>query len=271
MAEEDHHVAVAVVPKFDMPRHQSNLSSNDVKSLVKRYEIPLDLHPGVPSEWHTMDQLPEDAIGLFDRFIEFSGIRVPFSTLLLALKHGHWYSFEKRVGKGAGGKIFCETFFGMKGWKDKFFFIDRRGILDAMAWRHHDSDVNDPFLDDDYSILDVRALAEKVIDLRPVHPGLLFTASRATTWDFSSFYPVFKDSRGSGYIITLLMYMRVGAAISAKEETTQHTTPPHPVHQSISDKTASQLEVEVEDPKVFTAKEKKKGTIQLKENLTLSP
>ncbi|GJV41690.1 hypothetical protein Tco_1420130 [Tanacetum coccineum] len=124
MAEEDHHVAVAVVPKFDMPRHQSNLSSNDVKSLVKRYEIPLDLHLGVPSEWHTMDQLPEDAIG---------------------------------------------------------------------------------------------------------------------------------------------------AAISAKEEITQHTTPPLPVHQSISNKTASQLEVEVEDPKVFTAKEKKKGTIQLKENLTLSP
>ncbi|GJV14551.1 hypothetical protein Tco_1359874 [Tanacetum coccineum] len=47
-----------------------------------------------------------------------------------------------------------------------FIFIDRRVIPDAMAWRHHDSDVNDTFPDDDFSILDVRALAENIIDLR---------------------------------------------------------------------------------------------------------
>nr|GEU54012.1 hypothetical protein [Tanacetum cinerariifolium] len=79
---------------------------------------------------------------------------------------GHWFSFEKRPGKGAGGKIFRETFSGMNGWKDKFFFIDKRAIPDAMAWRHHDFDVFDPMPDDDYSLLDVRALVENVIDLR---------------------------------------------------------------------------------------------------------
>ncbi|GJS56719.1 RNA-directed DNA polymerase, eukaryota, reverse transcriptase zinc-binding domain protein [Tanacetum coccineum] len=40
--------------------------------------------------------------------------------------------------------IFCETFSGMKGWKDKFFFVDRRAIPNAMAWRHHDFDVYEP-------------------------------------------------------------------------------------------------------------------------------
>ncbi|GKD69547.1 hypothetical protein Tco_1323637, partial [Tanacetum coccineum] len=96
-------------------------------------------------------------------------------------KQGHWFSFEKRAGKNAGGKIFNETFYGMKGWKDRFLFIDRRAIPNVMAWRHHDSKVNDVLPDDDFSILDVRALADKVIDLRPVPLELLFTAGLATT------------------------------------------------------------------------------------------
>ncbi|GJX15036.1 hypothetical protein Tco_0206794 [Tanacetum coccineum] len=95
-------------------------------------------------------------------------------------KQGHWFSFEKTVGKGSGGKIFRDNFSRMKGWKDKFFLIDRRAIPNAMAWRHHDSDVYDPLPDDDYSILDVRALAEQIVDLRPVHPALLFTAGLVT-------------------------------------------------------------------------------------------
>ncbi|GJS75567.1 hypothetical protein Tco_0725448 [Tanacetum coccineum] len=71
-------------------------------------------------------------------------------------KQGHWYSFEKRVGKGAGGQIFRETFSGLKGWKKIFFFLERRAIPDAMAWRHHDSDINDPVFEDGFSASDVQ-------------------------------------------------------------------------------------------------------------------
>nr|GFB54930.1 hypothetical protein [Tanacetum cinerariifolium] len=121
-------------------------------------------------------------------------------------KQGNWFYFKKRVGKGAGGKIFRETFSRMKGWKDKFFFIDRREILDAMAWRHHDSNVNDPLPDDDYSPLDVRTLAERVVDLRPVHLGLLFTIGLATTWDFLGFYPIFQDTEGNDDMLLLCLH-----------------------------------------------------------------
>ncbi|GJV24540.1 hypothetical protein Tco_1377235 [Tanacetum coccineum] len=83
-------------------------------------------------------------------------------------KQGHWFSFEKRVGKKCRGPI-----------------------PNAMAWRHHDSDVNDILPDNDFSIMDV-------IDLRPVHPDVLFVVGLATTWDFPSFLTIFKDTEGNG-------------------------------------------------------------------------
>ncbi|GJV81685.1 hypothetical protein Tco_1517555 [Tanacetum coccineum] len=95
-----------VVPKFDMPLHQSLISSKDVKNLTRKYNILLDLHPCTPTEGWTMDQLPEEHIGL--------------------------------------------------------------------------------------------TLADKVIDLRPVHPGLLFAARLLTTWDFPGSLPIFKDTEGNG-------------------------------------------------------------------------
>ncbi|GJQ91874.1 hypothetical protein Tco_0003013 [Tanacetum coccineum] len=253
MVEEDCSVEVAVVLKFDIPNHQSKLSPKDVKSLAKKYNIPLDLHPCAPSEGWTMDKLPEEVIGLYEQFFEFSGLRVPFSTLLLAC-----------VGENTGGKIFNETFSGMKGWKDKLFFIDMRVIPDAMAWRHHDSDVNDTLSDNDFSLLDVRALVEKVIDLRPMHPGLLFAVGLATTWDFPGFYHIFKDTGGN--VITMSEYLRFpflfevliakGAVVPATHPVGQNTTPPLPVGQPIPNKTDDQLE---EKKKAQTATKKKEN------------
>nr|GFA12433.1 hypothetical protein [Tanacetum cinerariifolium] len=113
-------------------------------------------------------------------------------------KQGYWFSFEKIVGKGAGGQIFQETFSGLKGWERRFLFLDRRAIPDAMAWRHHDSDINDYVLEDGFSEQDVQTLAERVIDLRPVPLGLFFQGGLATTWDFPRFHPVFKGTEGNG-------------------------------------------------------------------------
>ncbi|GKE88285.1 hypothetical protein Tco_1565760, partial [Tanacetum coccineum] len=50
-----------------------------------------------------------------------------------------------------------------------------------------------------------------------------------------------------------------GTAISANNQIEQNTTPPLPVGQPISDKIESQLEVEVEDPKVIASRKKKKA------------
>nr|GEW29972.1 hypothetical protein [Tanacetum cinerariifolium]GEW76820.1 hypothetical protein [Tanacetum cinerariifolium] len=70
-----------------------------------------------------------------------------------------------------------------------------------MAWRHHDSDINDPAPKDGFSMQDVEALTEKVIDLRLVPSGLLFQGGLATTWDYLGFRLIFKDTEGNGNVL----------------------------------------------------------------------
>ncbi|GKA30901.1 hypothetical protein Tco_0717206 [Tanacetum coccineum] len=294
MSEEDQAAGVTALPKFDMPSHESEITSKDVKSLALRHGVPLDLHPVSLRKGWTMNKLPDDMIGLYEQYFEFSGIRVPFSTFLLAVikhfrslgivpsvslfrvfykisKQGHWFSFEKRVGKGAGGQIFQETFSGLKGWKKIFFFLDRRAIPDAMAWRHYDSDVNDPVLEGGFHASDVQLLTEQVVDLWPVPYGLLFHGGLATTWDFPGFRPVFKDTEGN--VVTMSEFLRFpflsGASILKGPPLTsqkQYTTRPLPSDQPIPEKTNHQKRVEVEDLKIVAIRERKaRAAVKTKE------
>ncbi|GKD93149.1 hypothetical protein Tco_1372986 [Tanacetum coccineum] len=150
-------------------------------------------------------------------------------------KQGDWFTFERRVGPGSGGKILNETFSGLKGWKKRFFFLDRRAIPQAMAWRHHDSDIHDPLPTDGFRASDVVTLTNQSIDIRPVPSGLLFHVGLATTWEFSGFLPFF-----------LL-----------EDAIVLHTTGPLPVTQSLSEKTARLKEVEIPDPKIVAIRERK--------------
>ncbi|GJS76733.1 hypothetical protein Tco_0726614 [Tanacetum coccineum] len=140
MSEEDHHVDVGTLPKFDMPLYTSKMTAKDVKSLSLRYVIPLDLHPiSLTKEW-TMAKLPDDMIACAVRVEPIDHVRTVLS---------------------------------------KF----RRAILDAIALRHHDSDINDPVPEDDFNASDFQLLTEQ--------GGL------ATTWDFPGFHPTFKDTEGN--------------------------------------------------------------------------
>ncbi|GJR74431.1 hypothetical protein Tco_0086796 [Tanacetum coccineum] len=170
MSEEDQTVDVTMLPKFDMPSYESEMTSKDVKSLALQHRIPLELHPVALTKGWTMDQL--------------------------------------------------------------------RAIPDAMVWRHHDSDFNDPVPEDGFQASDVLLLTERVIGLQPVPSGLLFYGGLATTWDFPGFCPIFKDTEGNDRI-------------------EQHTVRPLPIDQTIPEKTAHQKEVEVEDPKIVAARERK--------------
>ncbi|GJS41511.1 hypothetical protein Tco_0566554 [Tanacetum coccineum] len=166
---------------------------------------------------------------------------------------------------GSGGKILNETFSGLKGWKKRFFFLDRRAIPQAMAWRHHDSDIHDPLPTDGFHASDVVTLTNQSIDIRPVPSGLLFHAGLATTWEFSGFLPVFKDTEGN--VVTMSEYLRFpfldgatieqGGALSARDAITQRTTGPLPVNQSLPEKTARLKEVEISDPKIVVIRERK--------------
>ncbi|GJU07059.1 hypothetical protein Tco_1123489, partial [Tanacetum coccineum] len=60
----------------------------DLNDLIIKYKQPRDLHPQLPSEDFVMSKLPNDAIGIYHRIFDFSGVRIPFSLFLLALiKH----------------------------------------------------------------------------------------------------------------------------------------------------------------------------------------
>ncbi|GJY08256.1 hypothetical protein Tco_0375310 [Tanacetum coccineum] len=288
MSKEDQTLEVVPPVKSDMHSYSSTMTAKDVKALALKHNIPLDLHPvALTAEW-TMDKLTDDFIGLYEQYFEFSGVRVPFSTLLLAvLDHFRvhisqlvpigltrltlfelnwdWFTFEKRVGLGSGGKILNETFSGLKGWKKRFFFLDRRAIPQAMAWRHHDSDIHDPLPTDGFSASDVATLTSQSIDIRPVPSGLLFHAGLATTWEFPGFLLVFKDTEGN--VVTMSEYLRFpfldgaivgqGDALSARNPITQRTTGHLPVNQSLPEKTARLKEVETSDPKIVAIRERK--------------
>nr|GEX70414.1 hypothetical protein [Tanacetum cinerariifolium] len=67
MSEEDQTIDVVALSKFDMSSYESSMSAKDVKSLALRHGIPLDLHPVALTKGWTMDQLPDDMIGLYEQ------------------------------------------------------------------------------------------------------------------------------------------------------------------------------------------------------------
>ena len=74
--------------KRDMHIHTSKLRKCDLDKLITRYKIPSDLNPRLPDADFRMSDLPDDAIGIYTRIFDFSGVRIPLSSFLLAvLKH----------------------------------------------------------------------------------------------------------------------------------------------------------------------------------------
>ncbi|GJX64403.1 hypothetical protein Tco_0298746 [Tanacetum coccineum] len=74
-----------VMSKNDIKDHICAISKNDLKDLVKTYRIPLDLHPCLPDLGFTMDRLHAGSIGIYSKFLWFSGFRVPFLTFLISV------------------------------------------------------------------------------------------------------------------------------------------------------------------------------------------
>ncbi|GJX38318.1 hypothetical protein Tco_0251621 [Tanacetum coccineum] len=268
-----------------MPSHESEMTSKDVKSLALRHGVPLDLHLVALRKGWTMNKFPDDMIGLYEQYFEFSRIRVPFSTFLLAVIKHFQVHISQLVPLGLNrltmfdlyyqslGIVPFVNFFAFFtrlvnrdiGWKKRFFFLDRRAISDAMAWRHHDSDVNDLVPEDGFHTSDVQLLTEQVVDLRPVPSGLLFHGGLATTWDFPGFRLVFKDTEGN--VVTMSEFLRFpflsGASISkgppltSQDQIEQHTTRPLPSDQRIPENMDHQKRVKVEDPKIVAIRERK--------------
>jgi hypothetical protein len=71
------------IGKFDMHVHTSKLSQHTLDKFCIEYCIPIDLHPMVPPDGFTMNDLPDSKIGIYVQQVKLGGIRIPFSSFLL--------------------------------------------------------------------------------------------------------------------------------------------------------------------------------------------
>ncbi|GJX82290.1 hypothetical protein Tco_0331771 [Tanacetum coccineum] len=154
-----------------------------------------------------MDKLLSKYIGIYIEQLRQGGLRIPFSTFFFVVikhfkvfyklcKQGHQFSFENKTG-GRSKKCFKEVTSSMKGWKKKFFLIDRRAISKAMPCRHTDTDVRDDFLTN-YNEGDVERLVEHVVPLRPPPHHLLYVCGLTTACRHPKLSYSIKDSTGQG-------------------------------------------------------------------------
>nr|GEZ33375.1 hypothetical protein [Tanacetum cinerariifolium] len=104
--------------KYDMSTTFSDLTEDSLKTLINTYRIPLDLHPHLPNPGLSMDCLLNDAIG-------------------------DWFSFAKR--RNTEDICMDEVPSSMKLWKNNFFLIGGRAILDYLTWRSPQSYVSEDF------------------------------------------------------------------------------------------------------------------------------
>lgn len=102
--------AADIIPKFDMHIYQSVMSERDVREAARIYGIPAELHPRLPLPDMTMDRLPRNAIGIYEAYLEFSGIRVPFSTFLLQVLNHFRVHLSQLVPIGLSKVILFEVY-----------------------------------------------------------------------------------------------------------------------------------------------------------------
>ncbi|GKA45611.1 hypothetical protein Tco_0738407 [Tanacetum coccineum] len=70
-----------------MHTYVSRLKDTELKTLIANYDIPLDLRPRLPDPIFRMINLParDTAISIYSRIFDSSGVRIPFSSFLLAV------------------------------------------------------------------------------------------------------------------------------------------------------------------------------------------
>nr|GEW34227.1 hypothetical protein [Tanacetum cinerariifolium] len=139
----------ALIDKLDWNNLEEVLSFSGVLVVTSNLTCPStsqllqNLHPRLPDPGFTMDHLPDGAIGIYSEFLWFFGIR-------------NWFSFSQH--HNMGNVCMDDGPSSLKKWKDKFFLIDRRDILDYLTWRHSCSCVSNDLPTDEMSIYDFMTL-----------------------------------------------------------------------------------------------------------------
>ncbi|GJX93586.1 hypothetical protein Tco_0348172 [Tanacetum coccineum] len=161
----------------------------------------------------------------------------------------------------------------LKKWKDKFFLVDRRGTPIAMAWRHHDASVADPFpKPSEYNEQDAARLREIAIPLHKPYNSLLYVAGLSLVWKEAGHVPILMGPKRE--VLTMAEFLRLpdlygckivvkallppGAALE-----THHSTPATRL-EDIPPKTGNMETTKVACRKVLADKENKKRKTEAK-------
>ncbi|GJS95451.1 hypothetical protein Tco_0802419 [Tanacetum coccineum] len=235
---------VVVLPKFDMHIYTSELTSSKLKEAIDEYCILLDLHPRLPP----LDIKP--TVSLFRVFYKLC-------------KQGHWFSFENKTGRNTK-KCFKEVTSSLRGWKKKFFLIDRRAISDARPWRHGDTDLHDDF-PATYSENNAARLSEFLVPLRPPPRHLLYVCGLTTACRHPDLQYNIKDRDNN--VISMDAFLKLptwtgtvvskGNPIPDEQRPKPRVTPPLTVGVLVPELTPFQKNLEKPNPKIAAAREKK--------------
>ncbi|GJZ08535.1 hypothetical protein Tco_0542818, partial [Tanacetum coccineum] len=187
-----------------MHTYVSRLKNTELEALIATYDISLDLRPRLPDPNFRMINLPvgDTTIGIYSRIFDSSGVRIPFSSILLAVLKYFKVHISQLVPLDLSKVITFEdpapvcmevAKSGLKLWKEKFFFIDRRAIPFHMPWRHPDSCIIDK-VPTGFNQDHVDRLKAYIMKLHDIPEGVLVWSGLSRVWRNPMCDPVLRRS-----------------------------------------------------------------------------
>nr|GEY21260.1 hypothetical protein [Tanacetum cinerariifolium] len=95
-------------------------------------------------------------------------------------KQGDWFSFSKR--RNTDDVCMDDGPSSLKKWKDNFFLIDHKSVLDYLTWRHSCSCVSNDLPSNGYDRNDVQKLHARLIHLCEMREEVLVRSDLSSVW-----------------------------------------------------------------------------------------
>lgn len=84
--------------------------------------------------------------------------------------------------------------------------IDRCAIPFAMPWRHHDSEISDPFPKNEYNVVHAEKLAEFIVEPFQVPHDFLYMLGLSSYWKYPGYRAALRDEKGRGIAFVFFFF-----------------------------------------------------------------
>ncbi|GJX28593.1 hypothetical protein Tco_0236672 [Tanacetum coccineum] len=178
---------------------KSVLTQKNFDALCRKFHIPEEVHPQLPTPDQTIHDKPEGKIGIYTRFFDFANYRLPLS------------SFFVDVLSTKGGSPVCYTkpIDSLKNWNNRFFWVDSFACPALFRWHTNKSVPKDP--------------PPKPTDFNAEHYATL-VAQKSALMDLSAFINVADPT-----LVKVVKRERVEGEAKLLETIVGHTVPLLPV------------------------------------------